>query len=346
MFKVSIPPLAADLQATLQHQIDTKTKPLGSLGKIETLALQIGSIQNTTQPVLKKPAIVVFAADHGVATEGVSAYPQEVTYQMVMNFLYGGAAINVFGRQHGIEIHIVDAGVNFDFSEEPCPIPAKIGKGTRNYLHTPAMTAEQCEQALKQGAKIVTELHESGCNVIGFGEMGIGNTSSAALLMSLFCPLPLEECVGRGTGMDDPALAKKQALLAQALANNPVDGTPLSILATFGGFEIAMMCGAFLQAAAHQMVILVDGFIATAALLAAFQWEPHVLDYCIFSHVSDERGHQKLLEHLKAHPILSLDMRLGEGTGAAMAYPVVQAAVQFLVEMASFESAGVSTHDA
>ena len=346
MFEIQIPPLAAALQAPLQHQIDTKTKPLGALGKLEALALKIGRIQNSTHPLLKKPTIVVFAADHGIATEGVSPYPQAVTHQMVMNFLAGGAGINVFGRQHGLEIKIVDAGVNFDFVEDPRPISAKIAHGTQNYLHTPAMTTEQCEQALQEGSSLVTSLHHEGCTVIGFGEMGIGNTSSAALLMSLFCQIPLEQCVGRGAGLDERGLAQKKSLLAQALANNPVDGTPLSILSTFGGFEIAMMCGAFLQAAAHQMVILVDGFIATAALLTAVQWEPRVVDYCIYSHVSDEQGHQKLLQHLKAEPLLALNLRLGEGTGAALAYPLVQSAVQFLVEMASFESAGVSTQDA
>lgn len=346
MFKINIPPIASEIEEMLQHRIDTKTKPLGALGKLEKLALKIGSIQNKLHPILIQPTIVIFAADHGIVTEGVSAYPQEVTYQMVMNFLAGGAAINVFGRQHGLAIKIVDAGVNYDFSEHSGLLHAKIGKGTRNYLKEPAMSLEQCEATLQQGAQIVSDLHQEGCNVIGLGEMGIGNTSSAAILMSLFCQLPVAQCVGRGAGVDEQGLAQKKTLLQQAIANNPVDGTPLSILSTFGGFEIAMMCGAFLQAAAHQMVILVDGFIATAALLTASHLEPRVLEYCVYSHQSDEAGHSQLLKYLNAEPLLTLDMRLGEGTGVAVAYPLVQSAVNFLIEMASFESAGVSNKDA
>ncbi len=345
MFNIKIQPVSLEIVEALHQKIDNKIKPLGALGQVEALALKVGSIQNKLNPVLKKPTIVVFAGDHGSAVAGVSPYPQEVTFQMVMTFLAGGAAINVFGRQNGIQIQIVDAGVNYDFSEHPMLIHAKIAKGTKNYLDEPAMTEQQCQKALAKGAEIVESLHQEGCNVIGFGEMGIGNTASASILMSLFCQLPLEVCVGRGAGMDDAGLAKKKALLEQALANNPISGTPLSILSTFGGFEIAMMCGAFLQAAALKMVILVDGFITTSALLAASKFEPNVLDYCVYSHVSDESGHQQLLKFLKATPLLNLGMRLGEGTGSALVYPLLQSAVNFLVEMASFESAGVSNKD-
>ncbi|MBF0289287.1 MAG: nicotinate-nucleotide--dimethylbenzimidazole phosphoribosyltransferase [SAR324 cluster bacterium] len=345
MLKFDIKPVSAEMQEALQQKIDMKTKPLGALGQLEKLALQVGSIQQKLNPTLNKPTIVVFAGDHGVAADGVSPYPQEVTFQMVMNFIAGGAAINVFGRQNGMDIKVVDAGVNFDFSGQPGLIDAKIANGTKNYLNEPAMTEQQCRNAMSKGAEIVKTIHQEGCNVIGFGEMGIGNTSSASILMSLLCQIPIEECVGRGAGVDDAGLQKKKDILKQAIANNPVDGSPLSALSTFGGFEIAMMCGAYLQAASLKMVIMVDGFITTAALLAAAKLAPNVLEYCVFSHVSDESGHGQLLKHLQAEPLLSMHMRLGEGSGTAVAYPILQAAVNFLAEMASFESAGVSNKD-
>jgi nicotinate-nucleotide--dimethylbenzimidazole phosphoribosyltransferase len=343
MATFNITPVNKDITAALQHKIDNKTKPLGSLGQLENIALQVGAIQQTLSPVLQHPAIVVFAGDHGIAREGVSPFPQEVTYQMVFNFLQGGAAINVFARQNGIEIKVVDAGVNFDFNQHPDLVHAKIGMGTKSYLHEPAMTREACQEAIDKGAAIVKELQQRGCNVIGFGEMGISNTSSAAIIMSLLCDIPLEQCIGRGTGLDDEGLTKKRVILAEAIIrHNNIQKTPLDVLSTFGGFEIAMMCGAMLQAASGGMVILVDGFITSAALLAASKINAHVLDYCIFTHQSNEQGHYLMLAHLKAVPLLSLGMRLGEGTGAAVAYPVIQAAVNFLNEMASFESAGVS----
>ncbi|PWV56189.1 nicotinate-nucleotide--dimethylbenzimidazole phosphoribosyltransferase [Chitinophaga sp. S165] len=343
MVTFNIKPVNKDITPSLQHKIDNKTKPLGSLGQLEKVALQIGAIQQTLSPVLKQPAIVVFAGDHGIAREGVSPFPQEVTYQMVFNFLQGGAGINVFARQSGIQIKVVDAGVNFDFNQHPDLVHAKIDMGTKSYLHEPAMTIAQCEEAIEKGAAIVKEMQQSGCNVIGFGEMGISNTSSAAIIMSLLCDIPLEQCIGRGTGLDDEGLTKKRVILAEAMIrHNNLEKTPTNVLSTFGGFEIAMMCGAMLQAAADGMIILIDGFITTAALLTASKIDPQVLDYCIFTHQSNEQGHYLMLAHLKAVPLLSLGMRLGEGTGAAVAYPVIQAAVNFLNEMASFESAGVS----
>ncbi|ACU61926.1 nicotinate-nucleotide--dimethylbenzimidazole phosphoribosyltransferase [Chitinophaga pinensis] len=338
-----IAPLNNDITAALQHKIDSKTKPIGSLGQLEKLALQIGRIQQTQTPALNKPTIVVFAGDHGVAHEGVSPFPQEVTYQMVFNFLQGGAAINVFTKQNGIAIKVVDAGVNFDFNQHPGLVHAKVALGTKSFLHEAAMTPAQCETAIERGAAVVKELHEQGCNVIGFGEMGIANTSAAAVIMSLLCDIPLEQCIGRGTGLDDEGLIRKKVILAESMIrHNKIEKTPLNVLSTFGGFEIAMMCGAMLQAAAAGMLILVDGFITTSALLVAAKINEQILDYCLFTHQSNEQGHSLMLAHLKAVPLLSLGMRLGEGTGAAVAYPVIQAAVSFLNEMASFESAGVS----
>lgn len=336
-----IRPLAKALTPALQSKIDQKTKPLGALGQLETLALQIGLIQNSLTPSLTKPCIIVFAGDHGVVAAGVSAYPQSVTAQMVANFAAGGAAINVFATQHQIELLIVDAGVNADLSAIPGLIHASLGKGTANVLEQSAMTAEQYETALEKGAELVLQQWRWGCNCIGFGEMGIGNTSSAALIMHCLTGLTLECCVGRGTGLDDAQLDHKITILQQALACHPNLTEPKEVLRTFGGFEIAMMAGAYLKAAELQMLILVDGFIACSALLAAVRLYPAVLDYCIFCHMSDEQGHRVLLEHLNAQPLLNLGLRLGEGSGIALAYPLVQSAVGFLNQMSSFDQAGV-----
>jgi nicotinate-nucleotide--dimethylbenzimidazole phosphoribosyltransferase len=346
MKSFSIKPINKNLIAHLQNKVDNKTKPLGALGKLERIAIQIGSIQNSLEPQLIKPTIVVFAGDHGIVKEGVSPYPQKVTYQMVFNFLQGGAGINVFAKQHGIEIKVVDAGVNFNFETHPDLINGKIDTGTRSYLSEPAMTQDQCHAAINKGGDIVEEIRKAGCNIIGFGEMGIGNTSSAAILMSLLCDIPLDDCIGRGTGLDDGGLQKKKAVLKSAIMNqHQFDKTPIGILKTFGGFEIAMMCGAMLKAAELEMILLIDGFIATSALLVASKINQYILEYCIFAHQSDEQGHRLMLEHLHAEPLLSLDMRLGEGTGVAVAYPMIASAVHFLNQMASFESAGVNTKE-
>jgi nicotinate-nucleotide--dimethylbenzimidazole phosphoribosyltransferase len=330
------------LRQALQNKIDQKTKPQGSLGRLEALALQIGLIQNTLTPELKQPSLIVFAGDHGIAEAGVSAFPQAVTAQMVANFLAGGAAINIFARQHGLELIIVDAGVNADIAPHPHLIQAKIAKGTQNCLNQVAMTEAQAQEALQKGAEIVAKRQQNGCNTIAFGEMGIGNTSAAALIMQRLTRFPLAQCVGRGTGLTDVQLAHKLALLQQALDKHPVMNEALSVLSTFGGFEIAMITGAYLKAAELKMLVIVDGFIASAALLVASTLYPAVLDYCVFSHVSNEQGHQALLAYFSATPLLNLDMRLGEGSGAAIAYPLLQSAVAFLNGMASFEEAGVS----
>lgn len=330
------------LAAAIQAKIDQKTKPLGALGRLESLALQIGLIQNSLSPRLSKPVVMVFAGDHGVVESGVSPYPQAVTRQMVLNFLAGGAAVNVFARQHGMRVRVVDAGVNHVFDPHPGLVDAKIALGTRNFALEAAMTPHQCELALAHGAKLAAEEAATGSNVVAFGEMGIGNTSSAAALMAVLCGLPVSSCVGRGTGLDDAGLLFKIEVIERAVARHQGLDTPLQVLAAFGGFEIAMMAGAMLAAAERKALILVDGFIATSALLVAARLEPEILHYCVFSHCSDEAGHALLLEQLGAEPLLRLGMRLGEGTGAVMAYPLLQAAVNFLNEMASFESAQVS----
>jgi len=343
---ISMPQIQAPdqaLAATLTDKINNKTKPLGSLGALEKLALKVGLIQNTLAPELKKPVMLVFAGDHGIVEAGVSPYPQAVTQQMVLNFLAGGAGINVFASQNDMAVRVIDAGVNHTFAAHPDLIDAKVGMGTRNFLLEPAMSMAQCQQALTRGARLAQHEIGQGSNVIGFGEMGIGNTSSAAALMAVICRQPVAACVGRGTGLDDAGLQKKTAVIEQAIKHHNLDSRDAAqVLATFGGFEIAMMAGAMLGAAEKNAVLLIDGFIATAALLVAAVMQPAILHYCVFCHRSDESGHRKLLELLKAEPLLDLGLRLGEGTGAALAYPLVQAAVNFLNGMASFESANVS----
>lgn len=338
----NIKPLAQDIVPNLQHKIDTKTKPLGALGKLEAVALKIGTIQQTLTPTLNRPTIVVFAGDHGITAEGVSPYPQAVTHQMVLNFLAGGAAISVFCRQNNIALRVVDAGVNHDFAPYPNFINAKIGRGTQNFLHKPAMTLDQTEAAMTVASNLVAELHGNGCNIIGFGEMGIGNTSSAAAIMHKLTGLPLDVCVGRGTGLDDGGLAHKRDVLSRAVAQHNIEPTPLNVLATFGGFEIAMLTGAMLKSAELGMVLLIDGFISSAAVLVAAKMHSAILEYCIFTHQSDEHGHKHLLEHLGALPLVDLNMRLGEASGVAVTYPLVKSALNFLNKMASFESAQVS----
>ncbi|AUP80837.1 nicotinate-nucleotide--dimethylbenzimidazole phosphoribosyltransferase [Flavivirga eckloniae] len=331
-----------ELETKLQHKIDTKTKPIGALGELERIAFQIGCIQQTESPKIEKPSVVVFAGDHGIATKGeVNPFPQEVTAQMVYNFVNGGAAINVFSNTNNLNLKIVDAGVNHKFPEELDIINAKIDFGTKNYQEEPAMTLAQCERAFKEGGAIISQLKNEGTNTVGFGEMGISNTSSAALLMAYFTKTPIAECVGSGTGLDGEGISKKQDILTEVFQKYDPQNA-LEALSVFGGFEIAMICGAILKAAELKMIIIIDGFIVTAALLAAQAINKTVLDYCIFAHNSNEKGHSKMLAFLKAKPLLSLGLRLGEGTGAALAIPLVQASVDFLNNMASFDTAGVS----
>ena len=333
------------LAAALQQKIDQKTKPLGALGQLETVAKKLGLIQQSLSPQLSPPQMLVFAGDHGAARAGVSAFPQSVTWQMVENFLAGGAAINVFARQNKMNLTVIDAGVAHDFGKRRGLIDAKVAPGTANYIEQPAMTDEQCAQAIARGAEISRNLAANGCNVVGFGEMGIGNTASASLITHCLTGTALAECVGRGTGLDDAGLARKQALLEQALGRYRTNGSsdqPFTILAEFGGFEIAMMVGAMLGAAEAKMTLLIDGFIVGAAALTAARFAPALTEYCIFCHRSAEPGHSAQLQALGAEPLLDLGLRLGEGTGAALAWPLVEAAAAFLDEMASFSAAGVS----
>jgi nicotinate-nucleotide--dimethylbenzimidazole phosphoribosyltransferase len=350
---------AASLRTALLQRLARQTKPPGSLGQLEALALQIGLLQQRQAPRLESAQQVVFAADHGLAAHGVSAYPQAVTAQMVLNFARGGAAISVLTRQHGIDLTIVDAGVAVELDERAlqealatagptsdrtpgriCRFESRrIGPGTADASTGPAMTPTQCSRAIEQGAEVVRGLPG---NVLLLGEMGIGNSSSAALLMARLGGLPLAECVGRGTGLDDDGLRRKLAVLARVLERHEAARTPLAALAAFGGFELAMLVGAALQAARERRLVVVDGFIVTAAILVAARLAPALLQACVFAHCSDEAGHARLLDLLGVRALLRLGLRLGEGSGAALAWPLIDSAVRLLDGMATFESAGVS----
>lgn len=329
----------AQLRAELQAAIDNKTKPLGSLGRLEELALQIGMILGTTRPRLEQPHMVVFAGDHGLVRRGVSAFPQDVTWQMVENFLAGGAAVSVLARQHGIALSVADCGVARDIAPRPQLHQYKVAPGTEDCSQGPAMTKEQCLQAISNGQELVRKLPG---NALMLGEMGIGNTSSASLLLARLHGVPLAACTGAGTGLDAAGVQRKMAVLQEALDANPDTGNALDALAALGGYEIATMVGAMLQAAAERRVILIDGLIVTAALLVAVQMEPLVRQRCIFAHCSGEPGHRFMLDILQAQPMLEWGLRLGEGSGAALAWPLLPSACTMLCDMASFASAGVS----
>ena len=344
--------------AQVQHLLDHKTKPVGSLGMLEQLAHRIACIVGSEQPVLQAPQMVVFAADHGLAAQGVSAFPVDVTWQMVENFLAGGAAVSVLSRQHGIGLHVVDCGVARDFdAREQTPLPAapatsassteaprlwrrKVAYGTADSSQGPAMTAEQCALALRNGAEVVKQLPG---NALLLGEMGIANTSAASLLVARLCGLPVEQVTGMGTGLSAEGVQRKVAVLQAVLARHADAVQPLEVLAAMGGLEIATMVGAVLQAAAERRVIVVDGFITTSAVLVASRLQPAVLERCVYAHQSGEPGHALVLQALQAQPLLAWQLRLGEGSGAATAWPLLPAACAILREMASFASAGVAT---
>ena len=331
------------LQQQLQQILDNKTKPQGSLGRLETLAIQIGMIQGVMTPNIDQPQIRVFAADHGLTKHGTSAYPSSVTAQMVVNFLTGGAAINVLARQHNIELKVVDAGVAVDFASFNIDLTQlldyKVRMGSRDALSEPAMTNAECQLALNNGIEVAKTL--TG-NLLIVGEMGIGNTSAASLLLARLGNLPIAECIGRGTGLDDAGMQHKELILTQVLQRHSEAKSPTEALAALGGLEIAMMAGALIQAASDRRVLLIDGFIASVALLVAERLAPGVLQYAVFAHHSVELGHAQLLKLLGAEPLLDMQMRLGEGSGAVLAYPLLQSACAIINEMASFSDAGVS----
>ncbi len=328
------------LSRDIDAELDAKTKPPGSLGELERLAAKIARVQRRLAPCIEHARVFVFAADHGIAAEGVSAYPATVTAQMVHNFLGGGAAICVLARELGAGFKVVDAGVAAVLPAHDALLHRKIGFGTSNFAQTPAMNQAQCVQALHAGIDLMADSPDAGAVVLG--EMGIGNSTSAAALMHALTGLPVEECVGRGTGVDDSTLQRKREVVEHAVRLHGRGEHALQALQCFGGFEIAMMAGAVLGAAAARQVVLVDGFIATAAVAVAAQLRPEALDYCVFAHVSAEVPHRLWLQRLDARPLLDLGLRLGEGSGAILALPLLRSACAILSQMATFRSAGVS----
>lgn len=329
----------------LEAKINNLTKPKGSLGRLEEIALQIGWIQQTLTPSLKQPCNVIFAADHGIVDEGVSVSPKEVTWQQCIHFVKStGGGVNFLCRQHGFALKVVDAGVDYDFPPALGIIDKKIRKGTRNYLHEAAMTSEEMNECIKRGADIVCDIHATGCNVISFGEMGIGNTSSSSLWMTCMTNVPLLQCVGAGSGLTDEGVKHKYRVLKKALDNYRGTCLPEDMMCYFGGYEMVMAVGAMLQAAELKMLILVDGFIMTNCMMAASKLYPDVMSYALFGHCGGETGHRMALEALHARPLLDLGLRLGEGTGAVCAYPIVDSAVRMINEMDTFESGKVTKY--
>ena len=341
-----ISPVSNAQDQMIQQKIDLKTKPLGALGLLESLALQIARVQGATLPQdtlkIAHPTLLVFAGDHGIAAQGVSIAPSEVTRQMVQNFAHGGAAINVFCRQVGFKLEVIDCGILTPVEDVEGIINQRLGAGTEAIHLAPAMALNTVDKGFAMARDLIERHHQAGCNLIAFGEMGIGNTSAAAAIMAAIMQLDVADCVGRGTGINAETLARKLALIEQALQlhQHALTG-PKAVLACLGGFEIVQMTGAILAAAERKMLVVIDGFIATAAALVAVNIAPNVRDYLIFAHQSDEQGHLRMLDFLQAKPLLSLGLRLGEGTGAALALPLIQAAVNFYNQMASFSDAGI-----
>jgi len=333
-------------RAEIQKAIDNKTKPLGSLGRLEDLALQICELQETLKPSLENPTLFLFAGDHGITVENISAYPKEVTWQMVINILQGGAASSVFCRELGVQILVIDSGVDHEFDEvtkkHPQFVPAKVLRGTKNSKISPAMSMDEVSDAIERGKKIVTQSIQNGTKVCLFGEMGIGNTIASSLILSSLTKIPIQNLIGAGTGLSKESLAHKVKIAEIALNRVPKTEDPFTILMEWGGFEIAMLVGGFLTCAKTKTLCLVDGWIATAAYLLAETIDPTLKNCSIFSHLSDEIGHKLVLEHAHKIPLMHLNMRLGEGTGALVAFPVVRLAVSMVKEMATFESGKVS----
>jgi nicotinate-nucleotide--dimethylbenzimidazole phosphoribosyltransferase len=341
--RAAITDVDQDVAAETQRFLDYKTKPRRSLGRLEDLACQIAAIRRNPRPSLPSKAMVVMAGDHGVAEEVVSAYPPEVTWQMLMNFARGGAAINVLARQAGARLIVADMGVKGPMDAIAGVISRRIASGTRNFTHGPAMTLKESSKAIEHGIAIVNELASSGIDLIGIGEMGIGNTTAASALLAAYSTHPIEDITGRGTGIDDATLARKIAVIKKAIeVNRPANKTCEEVLAALGGFEIAGLVGVVLGAAARKIPVVLDGFIASTAALAAARLEPAVAKYLVASHQSVENGHRIVLELLVCKPLFDLNMRLGEGTGAALAMPMIDAAIHLLLEMATFETAGVT----
>ena len=340
------------MRPAIQGKIDNLNKPKGSLGRLESLAMQICLVQQTLSPSLAHPCHLLLGGDHGIEREGVSVSPREVTWQQMVNFTRGGGGVNMFCRQHGFHLRIVDVGVDHDLSDCPGILNRKIAPGTRNFLHEAAMTEDEMNRAIEVGTELVDQCAGEGCRVVCIGEMGIANTSPSSLWMSLFCDIPLDECIGAGAGLDSPGIGHKRQVLRQALENagflrDGVRGTAAAaeqIIRYFGGFEMVTAIGAMLRAAERHVLVLVDGFIMSACALAACRLYPAAKDYMIFGHCGDESGHRRMLDALGAQPLLSLGLRLGEGTGALCAFPIVDSAVRMINEMNNFQHANITKY--
>ena len=327
------------LQPAIQAKIDNLNKPKGSLGRLEELAMQICLIQQTLEPSLAHPCHLLLGGDHGIEREGVSVSPREVTWQQMINFTHGGGGVNMFCRQHGFKLRIVDVGVDYDLSNIEGIINRKITRGTRNFLYEPAMSEAEFDQAIQIGCNLVDDCIAEGCRILSIGEMGIANTSPSSIWMHLFTGIPLEDCIGAGAGLDTPGIRHKHEVLSEAVRR--YSGDPL---AYFGGFEMIAAIGAMLKAAEKHLVILIDGFIMTACALAAIQLYPAAKDYMIFTHCGDESGHKRMLDAMGANALLNLGLRLGEGTGALCAFPIVDSAVRMMNEMNNFDNARITKY--
>lgn len=345
-----IHPTDKSLENAIWQKIDNLNKPKGSLGRLEELAAQICLIQQTLTPSLSHPCHLLLGGDHGIEREGVSVSPREVTWQQMINFTRGGGGVNMFCRQHGFKLRIVDVGVDYDLSSFPDIINRKIGCGTKNFLYEPAMSEEEFNSAIQIGSDLVDECIEEGCRILSVGEMGIGNTSPSSIWMSLFGDIPLKECVGAGAGLDNDGIRHKYEVLKQSLEKyNKLYGQNGAInntlcLSYFGGFEMIAAIGAMLRAAERHVVLLIDGFIMTACALAAIRLYPASQDYMIFTHSGDEIGHKMMLDIVNAKPLLHLGLRLGEGTGALCAFPIIDSAVRMVNEMNNFENANITKY--
>ena len=336
------------LRQQIQEKIDNLNKPKGALGRLETLAMQISLVQETLSPSLSHPCHLLLGGDHGIEREGVSVSPREVTWQQMINFTRGGGGVNMFCRQHGFELTIVDVGVDYDLTPYPAILNRKIARGTQNFLYGPAMTMEEFDQAIQTGIELVDTCHQKGCQILCIGEMGIGNTSPSSIWLHLFAGIPLEACIGAGSGLNTDGIRHKYDVLSQAIARYESALSPLtthhSPLVYFGGFEMVTAIGAMLRAAELHIIILIDGFIMTACAMAACQLYPQAKDYMIFTHCGDESGHKRMLDFLQVEPLLRLGLRLGEGTGALCAFPIVDSAVRMMNEMNNFDNANITKY--
>ena len=334
------------MRAVIQDKIDNLNKPKGSLGVLEELAMQLCLIQQTLTPSLAHPCHLLLGGDHGIEREGVSVSPREVTWQQLINFTRGGGGVNMFCRQHGFKLRIVDVGVDYDLSDIPGIIHRKIARGTRNFLYEPAMSEEEFDKAIQVGIDLVDDCLAEGCQVLCIGEMGIGNTSPSSIWMSLFCQIPLDECIGAGAGLDTVGIRHKYEVLNKAVAHSDIFHQTSDIypLRYFGGFEMIAAIGAMLRAAEQHLVILVDGFIMTACALAVCRLYPEAQHYMVFGHCGDESGHRRMLDAMGAKPLLSLGLRLGEGTGALCAFPILDSAVRMINEMNNFDNGNITKY--